>query len=105
MTDTSANLSPEALSALVKEEARKLGIAHCAITDTNLGEHETNLLNWLDAGFHGSMDYMQRHGVKRSRPAELVPGTMRIVSVRMDYFPPDSADAWSILNDPYKAYV
>lgn len=95
----------KALSAFVKTKARELGMAHCAITDTDLNEHETHLLNWLDAGFHGQMDYMQRHGVRRSRPAELVPGTLRIISVRMDYYPPDTANAWSVLEDCSLAYV
>ena len=97
--------SPEALSQFVKDKAMQLGLNHCAITDTDLQEHETHLLNWLDAGFHGTMDYMQRHGVTRSRPPELVPGTISIISVRMDYYPPDSADAWSVLNDSSLAYI
>ena len=93
------------MSAFVKEQAQSLGLHHCAITDTDLGEHETHLLNWLDAGFHGTMDYMQRHGVKRSRPNELLPGTLRIISVRMDYFPPHAADAWTVMADSSKAYI
>lgn len=97
--------TPELLSAYVKRCAQELGLSHCAITDTALGEHETHLLNWLESGFHGTMDYMERHGVMRSRPAELLPGTVRIISVRMDYFPPDAADAWTILEDPTRAYV
>lgn len=96
---------PEALSAFVKSCANELGLMHCAITDTDLGEHETHLLNWLDAGFHGTMDYMHRHGVMRSRPTELLPGTLRIISVRMDYYPPDSKDAWSVLNNSLQGYV
>ncbi|MFK8082414.1 MAG: tRNA epoxyqueuosine(34) reductase QueG [Granulosicoccus sp.] len=89
----------------MKHSAHQLGLTHCAITDTHLDEHEAHLLNWLDAGFHGTMDYMHKHGLRRSRPAELVPGTVRIISVRLDYYPPDTSDAWGILNDPAKAYV
>lgn len=100
-----SNLTPEALSQSVKQIARELKLTHCAITDTELEEHEAHLLNWLDAGFHGSMEYMQRHGTKRSRPGELLPGTTRIISVRMDYYPPDSTDAWDVLQDPSLAYV
>ncbi len=100
-----AHLTPEALSQSVKQLAYDLNLTHCAITDTDLGEHETKLLNWLDAGFHGSMEYMQRHGTKRSRPGELLPGTTRIISVRMDYYPPDSTDAWAVLENPSLAYV
>ena len=97
--------SPAQLSAFVKDTATELGLSHCAITDTDLGQHETHLLNWLNNGFHGSMEYMQRHGTKRSRPAELLPGTVRIVSVRMDYYPPTAAEPWSIINDPAAAYI
>lgn len=93
------------LAVDIKRWARELGLSACAITDTDLGEHETHLLNWLDAGFHGEMQYMQRHGTKRSRPNELEPGTIRIVSVRLDYFPPDAASADSVLANDTLAYV
>lgn len=96
---------PESLNRLVKYQATELGLQHCSITDTDLGEHETHLLNWLNDGFHGSMDYMHRHGLKRSRPDLLMPGTLKIISVRMDYYPPDSSDAWDILNDASSAYI
>jgi len=102
---TPADESPEKLSAFVKHHASELGLTHCAITDTELDEHETHLINWLDAGFHGKMDYMHRHGLKRSRPAQLVPGTVRIISVRMDYYPPDTSDAWITLGTPTQAYI
>lgn len=97
--------SPEAVSEFIKEQAKALGMSNCAITDTDLDEHETHLLNWLDNGFHGQMDYMQRHGVNRSQPAALVPGTISIVSVRMDYYPAQAADAWQVLENPTQAYI
>ncbi|ASJ75131.1 tRNA epoxyqueuosine(34) reductase QueG [Granulosicoccus antarcticus] len=97
--------APAELASFVKKSAAELGLSHCAITDTQLDTHETHLLNWLDAGFHGEMDYMQRHGTRRSRPADLLPGTIRIISVRLDYYPPDSADAESVLADPSLGYV
>lgn len=105
MTHGSSMQDPAALSRFVKQQAAELGLAQCAITDTDLAEDETHLLNWLQAGFHGEMDYMQRHGTRRSRPADLVPGTVRIISVRMDYFPPDSADAETVLASPTLGYV
>ena len=105
MNDEQLVASPDALSQFIKDKAAELGLSHCAITDTDLGEHETHLLNWLDAGFHGQMEYMQRHGVKRSRPADLVPGTVSIISVRMDYYPPQSLDALDVLNDASLAYI
>ncbi len=69
-----------------------------------LGEAEAALDAWLAAGCHGEMDYMARHGSKRARPAELVPGTLSVVSVRMDYLP-DAADAAAQLADGARAYV
>lgn len=101
-------LSPDDAAALaldIKQWANELGLSACAITDTDLGEHEAHLLNWLKAGFHGEMEYMQRHGTKRSRPAELEPGTIRIVSVRLDYYPPKAADAEAVLNNGELGYV
>ena len=66
---------------------------------------ERHLISWLDAGYHGEMHYMQRHGLKRSRPEELVPGTVRVISVRMDYWPAEARAAQSVLDDPQLAYV
>ena len=105
MNETPTSKSPEDLSRFVKHAALNIGLPHCAITDTDLAEHELNFLNWLNDGFHGSMEYMERHGVKRSRPAELLPGTTRIISVRMDYFPPDTKEPWSVINDATLGYV
>jgi len=99
-TDQAARLALD-----IKQWAAELGLSACAITDTELGDHETYLLNWLNDGFHGEMDYMQRHGTKRSRPSELEPGTIRIVSVRLDYFAPDVADADTVMADGELGYV
>ncbi len=63
------------------------------------------MLAWLERGFHGEMDYMATHGTKRSRPAELLSGTLRVISARLDYFPPDAADPQGVLDDPSAAYV
>jgi epoxyqueuosine reductase len=63
------------------------------------------LLRWLDAGRHGAMDYMARHGTRRSRPGELVPGTVRVISARIDYWPEHARDAHDVLADPERAYV
>ena len=94
-----------ALASDIRHWGRLLGFQQVGITDTDLAEHETRLLNWLRSGRHGDMDYMQRHGVKRSRPAELLPGTLRIISVRMNYYPepPDRADG--VLNDSGQAFI
>ncbi len=72
------------LPAKIRAWAAELGFQQVGITDVDLGAHEAHLEKWLAAGYHGSMDYMARHGSKRSRPAELVPGTARVLSLRMD---------------------
>jgi len=74
----------------IQQWAYELGFQQLAITDIDLSQHETRLLEWLDKQYHGEMDYMARHGTKRSRPEELEKGTLRVISVRMDYFPPEA---------------
>ena len=93
-----------ALAQSIKEWGRELGFQQVAITGLDLGEHEHHLQRWLDAGYHGDMDYMAAHGSKRSHPDELVPGTLRVVSLRMDYLPGDTHMA-QLLAQPEKAYV
>ena len=75
------------------------------VSNIDLSLAEQRLLDWLAQGYHGDMAWMAHHGTKRSRPAELVPGTLSVISVRMDYLPPDSADAAMILNHPERAYI
>jgi epoxyqueuosine reductase len=94
-----------ALAALIKRWGSELGFQRVGITATDLSQDEARLLDWLDKGYHGEMAYMQQHGRKRSRPQELLPGTVRIISVRMDYWPPQAAAADTQLNDPARAYV
>ncbi|MFK7794873.1 MAG: tRNA epoxyqueuosine(34) reductase QueG [Gammaproteobacteria bacterium] len=89
----------------IRDWAGELGFDHIGISDTNLAEHETYLLNWLQLGMQGDMDYMHKHGTKRSRPNELLPGTMRIISVRMNYLPPDAQDPMQVLEDENAAYI
>ena len=85
--------------------AAELGFDHVGISDTQLEEHEAYLMNWLQAGLQGEMDYMQKHAAKRSRPAELLPGTLRIISVRMNYLPPRAKDPGQVLDDASLAYI
>ncbi|WP_245615982.1 tRNA epoxyqueuosine(34) reductase QueG [Andreprevotia chitinilytica] len=82
-----------------------MGFSKAAITGTDLSHAEAGLQSWLDAGFHGEMDYMARHGLKRARPAELVPGTRSIVSVFMPYRPPGVANSEALLADGEKAHI
>ena len=93
------------LAADIKRWGQELGFQKLGISAAELGDDEIHLLNWLGRGRHGEMAYMQRHGSKRSRPAELVPGTLRIVSARMDYWPPAADDASRVLQTPDHAYV
>jgi len=94
-----------ALAAHIKEWGRALGFQAVGISDTALNDAEARLLEWLARGNHGEMDYMAKHGTKRSRPAELVPGTLRVISLRMDYYPPDAKDAWEVLQDGSRAFI
>jgi epoxyqueuosine reductase len=87
------------------EGARALGFSHLGVASVEIAEDEQHLLRWLDAGYHGEMEYMQRHGSLRSRPHELVPGTVRVLSVRMDYWPSDVAAPEAVLADSTLGYV
>jgi epoxyqueuosine reductase len=93
------------LAQEIRAWARELGFQEVGIADADLSAAEPRLLEWLNAGFHGDMDYMAKHGVKRSRPGELVPGTLRVIAARMNYLPPAAAESWSVINTPEQAYV
>ena len=94
-----------ALKARIGDWARELGFQQLGVSDVDLGTAEARLAAWLDKCFHGEMEYMARHGVKRSRPELLVPGTLRVISVRMDYLNDDAARAQALLDHPSKAYL
>jgi epoxyqueuosine reductase len=97
----------DALSA----QARLLGFSQIGVADVDLSSAEQGLLDWLQAGFHGSMHYMATHGLKRARPAELVPGTLRVITARMNYLPASAkpnewqAVEWQRLKQPDQAVV
>jgi epoxyqueuosine reductase len=93
------------LSRDIKRWGQELGFQQVGIADTDLGEAEARLLDWLSRGWHGEMDYMAAHGTRRSRPAEFVPGTVRVISVRMDYFPSQPAQAGTMLQQANIGYV
>lgn len=93
------------LASDIKDWAQQLGFSDSGIADVALAEDEVHLKRWLADGRHGSMEYMARHGSKRSRPAELHPGTQRVISVRLDYVPPGLDTAWDTLADGEAAYV
>jgi epoxyqueuosine reductase len=93
-----------ALALQIKRWAQELGFAQLGITGVSLPDAERQLQKWLDAGYHGEMDYMASHGMLRARPAELVPGTLRVLSVRMNYLPEGAGFATN-LADPTQAYI
>ncbi|MGY3264649.1 tRNA epoxyqueuosine(34) reductase QueG [Lysobacter sp. HA35] len=94
-----------AMGARVRELAREMGFQRCGISGVELAEDEAFLADWLDRGLHGTMDWMARHGSKRARPAELLPGTLRVISVGLDYGRRDDEEAWATLDDGKRAYV
>src|SRR5258707_8954464 len=82
------------LVPLMQGWARELGFSQIGVAGVDLSSAEPGLMQWLAQGFHGEMDYMQAHGLRRARPAELVPGTVSVITARMDYLPRDTpADA------------
>jgi epoxyqueuosine reductase len=94
-----------ALAIRIKAWGRELGFQQIGIAGTDLGVAEKRLRDWLVAGWHGDMRYMEAHGTRRSRPVELVPDTARIISARLDYWPAQAADALDTLGNPVLAYV
>lgn len=93
------------LKRRLQEWARELGFQHVGVAGVDLSEAEARLLQWLDRGFAGDMDYLARHGTRRSRPADLVPGTLRVISLRMNYRDASARDADEVLRDASRAYV
>ncbi len=94
----------QALAEQIRHWGAELGFQQVGFADTDLSLAEQHLHQWLDRGMHGNMTYMASHGLKRSRPAELVPGTLRIISVRMDYLPAND-DPQAVLDDPQRAFI
>jgi epoxyqueuosine reductase len=106
-TSTTGVVSPALtnLAHRVRRWGRELGFQQVGIADTELTQAEARLAGWLARGWHGEMAYMARHGTKRSRPAELTPSTLRVISVRMDYLPEPHAQMRRALDDPAAAFV
>jgi epoxyqueuosine reductase len=110
MTGAAQNAVEETLWPQLVEWAAALGFSQIGVADVDLSAAEPGLAQWLSNGFHGAMDYMAAHGLKRARPAELVPGTLRVITARLDYLPrtlPDGWQAieWQRLADPSQAAV
>jgi epoxyqueuosine reductase len=108
MTDSTHNLT--ALALTIKAWGRELGFADIRIADIDLSHAEAGLQAWLDAQYHGQMDFMAAHGMKRARPAELVPDTISVIMARMDYLPQNGTGDWRLqeekrIADPTAATV
>ena len=101
----SAAVDCAALAHDIKRWGKEIGFQEIGIADCDLSLAEARLLDWLGKGFHGDMDYMARHGAKRSRPAELVPGTLRVITARMNYRPSRAQESWDVIRDGSKAFI
>lgn len=95
----------EELTRNIKAWGQTLGLSAIGISDTEVTRAESDLNSWLAKGYHGEMDYMQKHGTKRSRPAELEPGTTRIISARLNYLPEPLTQSEQVLADPDLAFI
>ncbi len=104
MTDLNPDILTE-LPLLIKQWGKELGFSQVGISDIELNAAENHLHDWINKGFHGEMDYMHKHGLKRSQPQLLQEGTRSIISVRMDYLPEPAINSEAILNNPLAAFI
>jgi len=102
---TSEATDPSALRRAIEADVRELGFDAMGVTGIEVPEDERRLIAWLDANLHGEMSYLERHARWRSRPDEFVPGTLRVIAVRMDYWPAEARPASEVLADRSAAYV
>ncbi len=93
------------LAADIKRWGRELGFADIGVCDTDLSSAEIEHQAWIKKGFHGDMDYMAKLGTKRTRPADLVPNTVRVITARLDYLPPKAKNSWDVLEDGEQAFI
>ncbi len=97
-------IEKQALTSKIKQWGQALGFQQVGITPTDLGHTEQYLQEWLAKNYHGEMDFMHKHGLKRTRPALLEPNTRSIISLRMDYYPP-AFDSEKNLQNPQQAFI
>jgi len=105
MTNPLSNNQLAELAEGIRARGAELGFGRIGITGIDLAEDEAHLERWLAQGRHGEFDYMRRHGSKRAHPEQLVPGTIRVITARMDYWRDDAEDAQAVLADPQRGYV
>jgi epoxyqueuosine reductase len=105
MSEAVSAATPAQLSLRIRQLAREAGFQRCGVSGVELRDDEAHLADWLGKGLYGTMDWMARHGTLRARPQELLPGTVRVISVGLDYGHKDDAQAWATLDDADRAYV
>ncbi|WP_369937813.1 tRNA epoxyqueuosine(34) reductase QueG [Xanthomonas tesorieronis] len=105
MSSSVAPADPPTVAARIRTLAREFGFQRCGIAGIELQQDEVHLRDWLAQGLYGTMQWMAQHGDKRARPAELIPGTLRVISVGLDYGRNDDDSAWDTLHDGERAYV
>lgn len=105
MTETNTESDYQLLLNKLVAWAPDFGFQQVGVSDIDLTEAESHLNTWLAEQYHGEMDYMSRHGQKRTRPEQLVPGTLRVITLRMDYWPEKSAEPWSVIKDSKLGFI
>jgi len=105
MPETPHDIDYQQLANKITAWSVELGFQQLGISDINLEQAESHLNEWLAAGFHGEMDYMQKHGTKRTHPEQLIEKTQRVISVRMDYHPPDCEMSDKVLDTPTQGFI
>ena len=105
MEQINTTLAMNSLLNKMQDWAQSFGFQQLGVSDIDLANSEQKLLAWLAAGFHGEMDYMSRHGTKRTRPEELIPGTVRVITLRMDYWPDPITEPWSVIEDDQLGFI
>jgi len=104
-SDSRGGFDGRVLAGQIKAWGQELGFQAVGIAGIDLGEAEARLVEWLARDYHGEMDYMPRHGRRRARPNELVPGTLSVIGVRLDYRDADARDSLAVLDDPDRAFI
>ncbi|MFW5426899.1 MAG: tRNA epoxyqueuosine(34) reductase QueG [Methylophagaceae bacterium] len=105
MSELNTALSKNELLASMRCWAENYGFQQLGVSDIDLSKAEKNLTQWLAKGFHGEMAYMTHHGTKRTRPEELISGTVSVITVRMDYWPEPSVEPWSVIENDQLGFV
>lgn len=105
MTERNTAALPTTLLTDMQGWAKAEGFQQIGVSDIDLAQAEQRLLDWLDKGFHGEMGFMHKHGEKRTRPDALIPGTVRVITARMDYWPEPAAEPWQVINTSELGFI